>query len=44
VVDFDIEFRHVEGSRSVSTIRGKETSDHPLHILVIEISTPSLDA
>jgi hypothetical protein len=44
VVDFDVEFRHLGGSRSILTINGKETSDHPLHIQVVEIDTSSLDA
>ena len=43
MIDFDVEFRHLGGSRSILTINGKETSDHPLHIQVVEIDASSLD-
>jgi hypothetical protein len=43
VVDFDVEFRHLSGSRSIFTINGKENSDHPLHIQIVEIDAASLD-
>ena len=44
VVDFNVDITSAKGSRRVFTINGKGPSSRPIHIIVLEVKTSSLDA